>query len=134
MAYLTQEGPSPADRDIMPKPVLEAIQQIEKSSEFISLVCMNVIMPTAMITMHTDENLSKSSAETSRRGIIVAKSLMEEEEMKNQCAAILAVASALEVDNSDCKLVKVSEARQGAKIFFVYEYYILITQPISTLS
>ena len=38
---------------------------------------MNVIMPTGMITMHTDEELSNNSKMTSKRGIIVAKALLE---------------------------------------------------------
>jgi hypothetical protein len=91
----------------MPKPLMVSIQQIEDKRELISLACMNVVMPTGMITMHTDEDLSKSSALTAMRGKIVARSLMEENEMKEQCAAILAVATDVQKDSDD-KNVKVS--------------------------
>jgi len=101
VTYLTGEGPSPADSDEMPKPLMVSIQQIEDKRELISLACMNVIMPTGMITMHTDEDLSKSSALTAMRGKIVARSLMEENEMKEQCAAILAVATDVQKDSDD---------------------------------
>jgi hypothetical protein len=39
---------------------------------------MNVIMPTAMITMHQDPNLAASSAKTSRRGTRLLMALLED--------------------------------------------------------
>ena len=69
-------------------------------------------MPTGMITMHTDEELSNNSKMTSKRGIIVAKVLLDmntesgNDEMLKQCQAILKVAKG-EVDSeSDDKDVK----------------------------
>ena len=37
---------------------------------------MNVIMPTAMVTMHADRTQSESSARTAQRGIRILKSLL----------------------------------------------------------
>ena len=92
VSYLTGEEPSPADDDDIPKPLVSAIQENKNKKELISLACMNVIMPTAMITMHTDEEMSKSSAKTAARGEIIARALVAEDEMRNQCSALLAVA------------------------------------------
>uniref|UniRef100_A0A7S4S0L9 Uncharacterized protein n=1 Tax=Ditylum brightwellii TaxID=49249 RepID=A0A7S4S0L9_9STRA len=40
---------------------------------------MNVIMPTAMVTMHTDPNLSSSSAKTAKRGKVILSTLLQDE-------------------------------------------------------
>ena len=53
---------------------------------------MNVIMPTAMITMHTDAELSQNSAKTAKRGAKIVKALIEKPGMKEQCIAIYNVA------------------------------------------
>ena len=103
MAYLTGDGDLPADEEVMPVPLRNAIENVKNKKELISLACMNVIMPTGMITMHTDEDLSKSSAKTSARGKIVAKALLGEDEMKKQCAAIFSVAKDEGVDSEDTK-------------------------------
>ena len=55
---------------------------------------MNVIMPTAMVTMHNDTTLSASSARTAQRGLRLLKALKEysPEVIVNNANAILAVA------------------------------------------
>jgi len=95
VSYLTGGDVSVADDENMPQPLRTAIAQNLNANkkELISLSCMNVIMPTGMITMHTDEEMSKNSAKTAARGKIVARAMMEEDEMKEQCLAILAVAT-----------------------------------------
>jgi len=104
VAYLTGDGDSPADEEIMPMPLSNAIENVENKKELILLACMNVIMPTGMITMHTDEDLANSSRKTSSRGKIVAKALLGEDEMRKQCAAIFSVAKDEEaVDSEDTK-------------------------------
>ncbi|GFH56918.1 hypothetical protein CTEN210_13394 [Chaetoceros tenuissimus] len=106
VSYLTGDSPSPADEEVIPAPLKAALESQKSSSDLISLTCMNVIMPTGMITMHTDEELSNNSKMTSKRGIIVAKALlaMNKEsgnvEMLKQCQAILKVAKG-EVDSED---------------------------------
>lgn len=90
----------------IPTPLEKAMQQSDKT-ELIPLACMNVIMPIAMVTMHTDPELSKSSKATATKGIVVAKALMGDERMKEHCEAIL-TAIASEVDSDSDDLVKVS--------------------------
>ena len=103
VAYLTgnadQDSTSfAADQDEVPRPLLNAIMSLlegekDDQKDLISLACMNVIMPTAMVTMHTDENLSKSSRRTAERAKIVARTMMKSSEMKKQVLAIVSTAS-----------------------------------------
>lgn len=90
----------------IPVPLKNAIQHIDKK-ELIPLACMNVIMPTAMVTLHTDRDLSDSSKATAAKGIVVAKFLMREEHMKENCMAIIG-AITLDTTGCDPKLVEVS--------------------------
>jgi len=103
VAYLTGVGPSPADDETMPLPLSNAIEKNQNKKELISLACMNVIMPTGMITMHTDKEMAKSSETTAARGKVVAKKLLEEDEMKKQCAVILSVAKNESLDSEEAK-------------------------------
>lgn len=48
----------------------------ESNDDLVGLMCMNVVMPTAMITMHTDVELSKSSARTAQRGMGILRSIL----------------------------------------------------------
>ena len=51
---------------------------------FTFLEGMNVIMPTAMVTMHQSDELSESSARTSERGIRIVKALIQFENEENK--------------------------------------------------
>ncbi len=107
VSYLTG-GDSDIDKKTVPKPLLNAMKQVENQKDLISLACMNVIMPTAMVTMHTDEELSKSSAMTATRGKIVAGALMNSDEMRRQAMAIVGAASG-NVDGCEKDDIKVSK-------------------------
>lgn len=54
---------------------------------------MNVVMPTGMITMHQDPELSANSKMTSERGIRVLQSIRDQSLVQENCQAILAVAN-----------------------------------------
>jgi hypothetical protein len=54
---------------------------------------MNVVMPVAMTTMHTDPELAVSSAKTAERGIRVLQALKDIPEVLWNVQAILAVAT-----------------------------------------
>lgn len=75
------------------------------------LTGMNVVMPTAMTTMHTDATLSASSAITAQRAKRIIKALIKDNPaMSENCAAIVTAAlaeSTMETNNDD--LVNVSE-------------------------
>ena len=77
---------------------------------------MNVIMPTAMSTMHTDPTLIESSAKTAKRGKKVLCSLKDRQETKNQIKAILSavfsVRNNVESDSADVK-VRIFESNQN---------------------
>ena len=53
--------------------------------------------------MHTDKEMAKSSETTAARGKVVAKKLLEEDEMKKQCAVILSVAKNESLDSEEAK-------------------------------
>mmetsp|Transcript_4770 Transcript_4770/g.9110 ORF Transcript_4770/g.9110 Transcript_4770/m.9110 type:complete len:241 (+) Transcript_4770:71-793(+) len=102
VSYLTSEGSSPADAADVPGPVATALKRSSNRKELISLVCMNVIMPTGMITLHKDEEMSRNSAMTSDRGKTIAKYFMnlDDDIMKGQVSAILDAARGKQ-DGSD---------------------------------
>jgi hypothetical protein len=93
--YLTGEGDTAADALEVPAPLASAIQTVSDREDLISLASMNVIMPTAMSSMHTDAGLQQASAKTARRGIIVLKYLatLAPEEVKPTVGAILLAAT-----------------------------------------
>lgn len=94
MSYLTSEGSSPADTLDVPGPLATALSRSSNRKELISLVCMNVIMPTGMITLHKDEEMSRKSAITADRGKKIAKHLIKlDDEMKGQVSSILDAAN-----------------------------------------
>ncbi len=70
-------------------------------------VGMNVVMPTAMITMHQSEELSAGSARTAERGIRILKALRDYPTVMENIKAIVSVANDLEEENVDIKLVQV---------------------------
>lgn len=74
--YLTTYESS---NDTLPQPLQRALTELLSSSppqnDLLSLACMNVIMPTAMSTMHTETGLQQSSLRTAQRGIQVLQFL-----------------------------------------------------------
>lgn len=80
------------------------------SSSLLFVAGMNVIMPTAMITMHEDEELSAGSARTAKRGIRILRTLKDYPAVVNNAKAILAVATDSEDKDEglDASLMEVS--------------------------
>lgn len=94
VTYLTMMGDStPADLPEVPPALLSALQEAANEKELVSLACMNVIMPCAMITMHKDEELSQQSQKTAERGVRVLRALRDKPIVQEECAAILTVAN-----------------------------------------
>jgi hypothetical protein len=83
-----------ADAHTVPDSLMNAMMESpHRDDDLVSLACMNVIMPTAMITMHTDKDMSQQSARTAERGIRVLQALRERLPIvSEECHAILAVA------------------------------------------
>ena len=103
------------------KAIIEQIDPISDANELISLMCMNVIMPTGMITMQPNEEMAQQSATTAQRATQLLKAVLahcgsnsssmstsEENNIRSaivaQCDAILAVATAeiASTTASDC--------------------------------
>lgn len=94
VSYLTVDGAA-ADADDVPVPLREAMAGADPK-ELVPLACMNLIMPTAMITMHEDPELSASSARTAKRGAKVLGAILNTDSgaaVQKNCAAIYSVAT-----------------------------------------
>ena len=70
---------------------------------------MNVVMPTATSTMHTDSALMAASSKTAERGMRMLMSLLDNPTMKENCVAIYTASAGKESmkNNVDTKLVEV---------------------------
>lgn len=93
VVYLTGEGSNTvADAPTMPSPLASALKNVADKKDLISLACMNVIMPTAMSTMHNDGTLRKNSSRTADRAVSILKYLAKlyPEQVKSTCEAIMA--------------------------------------------
>jgi hypothetical protein len=78
---------------------------------------MNVLMPTAMSTMHEQEELRQSSARTAKRGLCVLKSLTGQNTLvKDNAQAILATATDEKVEEST--LTQVCFQAPGTPLLF----------------
>ena len=70
---------------------------------------MNVVMPTAMTSMHTDPEMSNNAAKTAKRGTRVLKHLQDKDDsVKTNCDAIRAVATGGGADSCVEERVEVS--------------------------
>ena len=104
--YLTMDGP--ADLDQVPESVMEAMVSIEDQSDLISLSCMNIIMPTAMSTMHQQAELQENSRKTAGRGVKILLALKSNPEVRRNAKAIHAAATGSEIFIENLSLVEVS--------------------------
>ena len=92
VTYLTAlDGDSPADWETVPTALEKAMKGAD-ATDLIPLACMNVVMPTGMITMHKEEELAQQSQTTAERGLRVLQTLLSHGNTRAQCRAILAVA------------------------------------------
>jgi len=93
VTYLTIAGESVADNGEIPPPLSDILlETVERNPDLVSLACMNVIMPTAMMTMHSEKELQEQSKLTAERGAKILKLLLEFGDTQAQCEAILSVA------------------------------------------
>jgi hypothetical protein len=89
--YLTGEGITLADAKTVPSPLAKALKSIPDHLTLISISFKNVIMPTAMSSMHKESSLRNSSLITARRGTTVLNYLKEvyPDYIKRTCQDIL---------------------------------------------
>ena len=104
VTYLTLESSALEDDDDEIPPSLFSAMMKANAEDLVPLACMNVVMPTAMITMHQDMELSAQSRITAERGYRVLRALYRNQEypardaVRENCQAILTVAT---LDGSD---------------------------------
>ncbi|KAL3940917.1 MAG: hypothetical protein SGBAC_004630 [Bacillariaceae sp.] len=94
VSYLTGDDSSP-EALAVPDGLAEVLQETARSSpeDLVPLAYMNVIMPTAMSTLHSEEELRQSSAQTAKRGLAVLATMASEHpSVKSNAEAILDVA------------------------------------------
>lgn len=92
VSYLTAGDGAVEDEFVIPTPLTTAMTKVDQE-ELVPLACMNVIMPTAMVTMHTDSRLSESSSKTAARGAKFLMTLKDNAEVQRNMKAIYAVAT-----------------------------------------
>jgi len=103
VTYLTMKKDK-EDSNIPPallKVLLELIDPKNDSNELINLMCLNIIMPTAMVTTHKDPELAQQSAITAARAMNLMTAVMDvsgkdseaREAVTKQCKAILEMAT-----------------------------------------
>lgn len=104
------------------KAILGQIEPKHDGNELLALMCMNVIMPTAMVTMHKDEELSLQSKITAQRATALLQSVLRDSSINDdsnnsirtaiteQCQAILKVCNMDENDGAVSKGASNDEA------------------------
>jgi len=75
---------------------------------------MNVVMPTATSSMHTDPALATASSKTAERGLKILEYLLDDATMQENCNAIYAVSVGKETSAKDVDAGLV-EVRLGEK-------------------
>ena len=89
VSYLTA-GEDDSENLVVPDVLTQVLQeQAASTDDLIPLACMNVVMPTAMVTMHQNAQQSNNSAKTAKRGIQVWKTLQDIPSAKENAQAIL---------------------------------------------
>jgi len=90
VSYLTSDNDT--DKEV-PKLLIDAMKSIKDQKDLVKLAIMNVIMPTAMSTMHTDLELQTNSSNTAKKGLQVLKELTDHPDVSKHCNAIHHVAT-----------------------------------------
>ncbi len=112
VSYLTGSGEDTITAEMIateqdPQILLETVARLlskENSEDLVSLMCMNVVMPIAMITMHQDPALSEASRLTAARGIRLLGSVVGAS--SNISQNLEAIQNAAQQTNTDNKLVE----------------------------
>ena len=86
--YLT--SPELLTVDHVPEVLAEAVTNSDTKT-MVPLACMNVIMPTAMSSMHQDAELRESAHTTTINGLKILRLLRGNEEVVRNCRAIMIV-------------------------------------------
>ena len=83
--YLT--SPESLKSEKVPAILAETVRQAD-SEIMAPLACMNVIMPTAMSSIHQDPELRECASKTANNGLKILRLLKGDEIVTNHCKAI----------------------------------------------
>ncbi|KAL9185761.1 hypothetical protein ACHAXT_003538 [Thalassiosira profunda] len=86
--YLT--SPESLTAEEVPEVLAEAVRSAD-AKILVPLACMNVLMPTAMTSIHQDAELKECAAKTAANGTKILRLLKGNEDVVNNCRAILSV-------------------------------------------
>lgn len=112
--YLT--SPESLNTDEVPSVLAEAVKGSDMKV-MVPLACMNVIMPTAMKSIHQDEELKECASQTAQNGLKILRLLKGDRDVIQNCQAIYQVASNEDVEEESDDLVEYWE-----KFFTNYKY------------
>ncbi len=96
--YLT--SPESLNMDEVPSVLAKAVKGSDMKV-MVPLACMNVIMPTAMKSIHQDEELKLCAFQTAQNGLKILRLLKGDRDVIKNCQAIYQVASNEEVEEGD---------------------------------
>jgi len=128
--YLT--SPESLTTEEVPKVLADAV----KSSDMevmIPLACMNVIMPTAMSSIHQDDELKECARKTATNGIKILRLLKDEEDVVKNCKAILKVCNGVEEEGDDMIKVCICDEFAFAFVFMNCKVYLYTNLSFSTV-
>mmetsp|Transcript_17132 Transcript_17132/g.34863 ORF Transcript_17132/g.34863 Transcript_17132/m.34863 type:complete len:187 (-) Transcript_17132:88-648(-) len=86
--YLT--SPESLTTEEVPPILAEAVRGADEEI-FVPLACMNVLMPTAMTSIHQDPELQECASKTANNGKKILRLVCDKDLVKRNCAAILNV-------------------------------------------
>lgn len=116
--YLT--SPQSMTTEEVPAVLAEAVRAAD-SKIIVPLACMNVIMPTAMSSIHSDAELISSAEQTANNGMKILRLLKGYDEVVNNCNAILSVCLSMGGDCPEGGIMK--DLTEYWEKFFVSQEY-----------
>ena len=102
--YLT--SPESLTVDDVPDVLAQAVKSAD-TKVLVPLACMNVIMPTAMSSIHTDDELKECASKTAMNGKKILRLLKGHDLVVNNCKAIVSVCNGVKEEGLD-DLIEVS--------------------------
>ena len=101
--YLT--SPESLTVDDVPTVLAEAVKNSDKKV-MVPLACMNVVMPTAMSSIHEDAELKECASKTAVNGMKILRLLKDDDDVVMNCKAIVSVCQGTRDGDED--LIEVS--------------------------
>lgn len=112
--YLT--SPESLKVEKVPEILAETVRQAD-AKIMAPLACMNVIMPTAMSSIHQDPELRECASKTANNGLKILRLVKDDEIVTNHCSAIRDVCNNNNGTQGDAELIE-----YWTKFFSNYKY------------